>query len=93
MFSIFTGVFMILWLVAAIFGVVFSCVPVTYFWDKSLKKGGRCIDQYAFTHSLTSLNIITDVVVLVLPIPCMLKLQMRPARKFALLGIFLLGGL
>lgn len=92
-FSIFTGVFIILWLVAGLFCLIFSCVPVAYFWDKSLKTGGWCLNEYALFHSFTSLNIVTDIIVLVLPIPYILKLQMRTARKVAIIGILLLGSL
>lgn len=87
-----TGIFMTVWVIAYELTTIFSCVPVQYFWDKSIKHG-KCIKETDYDYSMTAINIATDVLVLVLPVPWIWKLQMKPVRKYAVLCIFLLGGL
>ena len=41
----------------------------------------------------SSLNLFTDVVILAMPWPLVLKLHLAPRKKIQLLGIFLLGSL
>ena len=83
---------MIAWCVSLIFAVVFSCRPVAFFWDKTIK-GGTCIDENNLAYGITATNIVTDIVVLILPIPWMWGLQMPAAKKMAIVGMFLLGSL
>ena len=83
---------MIAWFISLVFAVIFSCHPVAFFWDKTIK-GGTCIDENDLAYGITATNIVTDIVVLVLPIPWLWNLQMVSARKVAIVGIFLLGSL
>ena len=39
------------------------------------------------------MNVITDIMILTLPIKYVLMLQMKPARKAQVLGAFALGGM
>jgi len=88
--SIITGIVMIGWCIALIFAVAFSCSPIGYFWDKSIK-GGHCINENNLSYGITAANIVTDITVLVLPIPWLIHLQMKTSRKLAIGGIFILG--
>lgn len=90
--SIVTGCVMIAWCIALIFAVIFSCRPLAYFWDKTIK-GGSCINENNLAYGITATNIITDIIVLVLPVPWLWNLQMAATRKMAIIGIFLLGSL
>ena len=83
---------MIGWCIALILAVIFSCSPIGYFWDKSIK-GGHCINENNLSYGITAANIVTDITVLVLPIPWLIHLQMKTSRKVALVGIFILGSL
>ena len=38
-------------------------------------------------------NVITDIVILILPLPILWRLQLSQGRKFQLMGIFLTGSL
>ena len=44
------------------------------------------------THVFRVVNVITDFLILGLPVKFVVKLQMRTARKVQVCGVFLLGG-
>lgn len=75
--------------------VVFQCTPVDYFWkrmsDPTLK--GTCVDTASFYVATAALTILTDILVLALPFWIFLGLKMASRLKFALIGVFLLGGM
>ncbi|KAJ5374129.1 hypothetical protein N7517_006135 [Penicillium concentricum] len=70
------------------------CRPVSYYWTQYAEpNGGRCIyDLYPFYIGNAAANVVTDGIILLVPIPLVWKLQMRKTQKFMVSGIFLLGG-
>ncbi|KAK4504950.1 hypothetical protein PRZ48_002913 [Zasmidium cellare] len=69
---------------------IFSCIPVQYSWDKSLK--GHCVETIPWWYTYATLNMLTDIMILALPIPLingLMKITKR--QKYVLMGIFLLG--
>lgn len=54
---------------------------------------GTCLDINSIFLSLTILNLVADILVLVVPIPEILALQMSKKKKIAVCGVMLLGGL
>lgn len=74
---------------AIFIAVIFQCSPVEYFWDKTLP--GSCIAEYTFYIWTAGLTILTDVLVLALPIKIFIGLNMASRLKAAIIGIFLLG--
>jgi len=74
-----------------IFAIIFSCHPVQYYWDKSIP-GGTCININSLSYGITGAGFITDLMVLLLPLPSLWNLQMQSSRKLAIMGIFVLGG-
>lgn len=83
---------MIAWSLALIFLIIFNCKPIAYFWDKSIP-GGHCLDTNLMGYCLGAVNTFTDVVVLLLPIPWLVRLHMDLSRKLALAGTFTIGAL
>ncbi|CZR55842.1 uncharacterized protein PAC_05730 [Phialocephala subalpina] len=81
------------WAVAAFFSNMLQCLPIAYFWDKTIK-GGHCIPNALINIGMTNgvLSFAGDLVILSLPIPMVWKLQINNRRKMALSGMFLLGG-
>lgn len=69
------------------------CIPLEYFWNRKLPGGGRCIDINAWYRWSSMMNIITDVIMLVLPIPMVLKLQSSSRTKFGLAFTFAIGSM
>jgi hypothetical protein len=66
-----------------------TCRPMAANWDVSIK--GKCLDRKTL-YSMTIIpNIVTDVVMLILPIPIILKLQMSRRTKIGVLATFLVG--
>ncbi|PON20313.1 integral membrane protein [Trichoderma gamsii] len=76
-------------IVALSFTTIFQCLPVQFSWDKTL--AGSCINIKAFWYGQSGWNTLMDVIVLCLPIPVVLKLQMNRRAKISVLAVFVLG--
>ncbi|KAJ6098343.1 hypothetical protein N7499_002717 [Penicillium canescens] len=77
--------------IATLFVDIFQCRPVAYVYDMSIP-GGTCINQGGFYVSTAALNLLTDLVVLSIPIIITWSLQMPLRRKIAVCVILCLGG-
>ena len=77
---------------AAVLVSLLACMPVAYFWDKSIE-GGHCINLLAFWYSNAAFNIITDIVVVAIPLSVLRSLLLPKRQKYGLLFVFALGGL
>lgn len=69
---------------------IFQCVPIKAIWDSMIN--AKCIDLAAEITVMSIMSIITDVIVLVLPIRPVWGLQMSRSKKWQLSLIFALGG-
>jgi hypothetical protein len=65
------------------------CRPLAYNWDTSIK--GTCGQRNTVYVSAGALNVVTDFMVMCLPIPHILKLQLAWSRKLGLILMFSLG--
>lgn len=70
---------------------LFSCTPVRGGWDHSPELGAKCVDGTKFYYFYCSMSIFTDILLLVLPIPIILRLQLRPKVKYGLVAMFASG--
>lgn len=68
-----------------------SCIPLQAYWDHSIE--GRCIDIELKYLVNCIPNTATDVGLLILPIPHLLKLHVNKSQKIGLIAVFMLGGL
>ncbi|KAF2219703.1 hypothetical protein BDZ85DRAFT_183704, partial [Elsinoe ampelina] len=75
----------------SIFGNIFICTPIPYFWNRGIP-GGKCINTTAFWFANAGMNILTDILVFVLPMPALKKLQLPKKQKVGLMLVFALGG-
>lgn len=73
------------------FMAIFSCIPIDLFWDK--EKSGTCIKQADHFLAVAIPNVVTDVVIIFIPIPILWNLKMSISNKIGLIGIFLISGL
>jgi hypothetical protein len=73
---------------------MFQCLPIAFFWDKTIL-GGHCLPNALINIGLTNgvISFVGDLIILTLPVPMVLKLQIDQRRKIALICMFLLGGL
>ncbi|KAF2793395.1 hypothetical protein K505DRAFT_188326, partial [Melanomma pulvis-pyrius CBS 109.77] len=72
--------------------IVFQCTPTNYLWDKTIP-GGHCFNQAHMFRYGSLPNIITDVAILVLPMPLIWNLHTSAKVKFGLLITFLIGSI
>jgi hypothetical protein len=78
--------------VAIFFVVVLQCLPIPAVWDAASYSDAKCIKP-EFHVTISSLTILTDVLVLVLPFYVFLGLKMRKATKVAVLCCFASGAM
>lgn len=54
---------------------------------------GFCFDKKALWFSNSAIHILTDLLILIYPMPVLKSLQLPRRQKFALMAVFALGGL
>jgi hypothetical protein len=69
-----------------------SCLPVAFNWDKTIP-GGYCINQPPVWYTMAGFTIVTDIAVLVLPMPVLKSLHLPKRQKYSLMATFGLAGL
>ena len=80
------------WWIAVLLVSIFSCHPINGFWDRTIKNF-RCINTKEFFVGNAVPNIVTDIIILTLPIREVWRLHAQRHQKIALSFIFLLGSL
>lgn len=79
------------WFITMIFLTVFQCTPISFVWNKTL--AGTCINVSASYMSTAIVNVITDFIIVVMPVPLILRLNMPNGRKLGVCAIFILGSI
>ena len=71
---------------------IFSCLPSG---ARSLEQfaARQCVNPVPLSIGVGALNIATDTVLIILPLPLLAKLQMTRRKKLALMGVFGTGAL
>ncbi|CAI7635383.1 unnamed protein product [Penicillium pancosmium] len=69
--------------------LIFTCKPVSKAWMPN--EPGSCLPVGATFYGLAIFTIICDVVIIFLPIPLLLRLNIKPAQKAGVVCLFLLG--
>jgi hypothetical protein len=67
------------------FMFIFRCDPIEKGWYNLME--GRCMDTQTIMTVLSVLNIVMDVMTLLLPIPVIMKLNMRLAQRISIILI------
>lgn len=86
------GLVMIALYISTIFISFFKCRPFAYSWDKSIH-GGHCININKAYQWITFPNILTDAVILILPLPVIWRLHVSKNQKLGLTVTFLAGSM
>ncbi|EEH39877.2 hypothetical protein PAAG_02066 [Paracoccidioides lutzii Pb01] len=68
---------------------IWQCTPVASFWDRSIPH--NCISNRPSWLSYTLVNILSDFMILILPIQEVLRLQLKTRDKVAVIMIFAVG--
>ena len=77
------------WTVSFFFSNLFTCHPVTPLVEAFYHN--KCVDGVKMWYSSCYTDIFVDFMILTMPIPMVLRLQLPPKQKAAVLGMFLLG--
>ncbi|KAL7788706.1 hypothetical protein V8C37DRAFT_418302 [Trichoderma ceciliae] len=92
------AVIVLLWAIAVILVTIFQCQPTNAWWNRFKPTHPLQPDQYKCTVDSVKFfygnaipTIVTDVLMLALPLPYVTKLQLPKGQKFALASIFLVG--
>lgn len=83
------GAIIIVWAIVFNFVFLFMCDPIAQQW--TIMRIGHCMDQILLLKCLIISNLVTDLLIVALPVRCVWRLQMRKTEKFAVLACFGLG--
>lgn len=83
------GFFIIVWNIANILAAFLICRPLARNWDLTIP--GRCGSQPKFFFSMGIVNIVTDIALLVLPMPYLYQLRMSTQKKLIASGLLSVG--
>ena len=79
------AVFIVGWSLTAFLGAILQCVPKKAYMG-SLSE--NCIDYGNLSLAVSSCNVITNIIMIVLPIPLVLKLQTSKWKKTMIIATF-----
>ena len=83
------GAIVIAWWLTLVLGQIFICLPISSHWDTTVV--GHCGNQQAFDIGTPIPWIVTDVAILLCPLPVLRQLHVSRAQKLGLFGLFLIG--
>ncbi|RYP79007.1 hypothetical protein DL769_003080 [Monosporascus sp. CRB-8-3] len=89
----FTGFVCTSSLIGIWFSVLFACKPIAAAWDLRLADGATCINRPPVYITQAAFGCVTDLMLLVLPVPTVVGLQMSTRQKVGLLGLFAIGSI
>ncbi|KAE8350446.1 hypothetical protein BDV28DRAFT_150926 [Aspergillus coremiiformis] len=72
-----------------IFATLFMCIPIRGAWDPSIPR--RCIPNSILWSLNAALQITSDIIIVILPMPLLAKLQLPRRQKIALIAVFAFG--
>lgn len=80
-----------MWTIGFFFSNLLQCWPISTNWDYSGFVTSKCIDTNMMYLAQAWSDVITDVMILSMPAPCIWALQMSTKHKIGVIGIFLTG--
>ncbi|KAL3465604.1 hypothetical protein BJX64DRAFT_252173 [Aspergillus heterothallicus] len=75
--------------IAITFALIFACRPIAKAWNGALE--GTCIDQNGLYAATAVTNTVTDVALIIVPIPVVVSLHMPLIQKIGLFFMFVIG--
>ncbi|KAK6511320.1 hypothetical protein TWF481_000241 [Arthrobotrys musiformis] len=77
--------------ISNLLAVLFSCKPIV--WSDALFTATCSVNRYALSFSGVVIFMVLDLVIILLPIPYILRLQLKKREKLLAIGLFSLGAL
>ncbi|TID19325.1 integral membrane protein [Venturia nashicola] len=84
------GAIVVVWALVFNFIFIFLCDPIQQQW--TVERVGHCLDQMLVLKWLIMTNLVTDLVIVILPMRSVWQLQMRKTERLAIVACFGLGG-
>ncbi|KAM0802748.1 hypothetical protein BDR22DRAFT_970990 [Usnea florida] len=81
----------VIWTVGFFFANMLQCYPISVNWTGLGGNGDACIDENMMYLGQAFSDAITDLIILVMPIPWVWALQLPPKQKVGVSSMFLLG--
>lgn len=85
------GGIMLFWWIGTIFADTLICIPIAHNWNPRIP--AHCGNKQLLAIIPPIPWIVTDLVILLMPLPMVWKLQLPRLQRVGLAGLFLLGGL
>jgi len=82
-------IFVLVTYTAFLLATIFECTPIRKGWDASTP--GHCYRPKILPYFSGAMNVVTDLYVLIVPVPALLRLQMDFKRKLRVMAVFSLG--
>ncbi|KAK3318099.1 hypothetical protein B0H66DRAFT_225224 [Apodospora peruviana] len=83
------ALFIVAWTLTASLGAFLQCVPVARAYDPTV--GGYCIHYGQLSLVVGICNVITDFVIVLMPIPIVMNMRMSHRKKITIITIFAAG--
>ncbi|KAI4143777.1 MAG: hypothetical protein LQ340_006875 [Diploschistes diacapsis] len=83
---------LLLWTIAFFFASLFQALPISSNWDPNIQPQSEINEQDMY-NALACTELVTDVVILIMPLTMIWRLRLKASKKWALSGVFLLGSL
>src|SRR4051812_26624874 len=80
--------FLLATFIAAVIADLTECHPITHYWQVVPDPGAKCRQGYAQLITMGSANVITDILLVVFPIPIIIRSKMTVKRKVQLVPLF-----
>ncbi|BCS26932.1 uncharacterized protein APUU_51643A [Aspergillus puulaauensis] len=84
-------VLMLLYYIPAVIVKIRICMPIAKFWEQDLP--GSCLDQNAIIMADAVVSVVSDLIVLIVPLPLTMRLQLPHKKKMRVMGMLGAGGL
>ncbi|KAL0638697.1 hypothetical protein Q9L58_002275 [Maublancomyces gigas] len=69
---------------------IFQCTPIRGAWNHNVPNL-KCLDISHVNYFQATLNVVTDILLVAIPIPIIMKMQLKLGIKLALIGMFVTG--
>ncbi len=80
--------FLLVTFVAVVIADLAECQPFTHYWQVTPDPGGHCRQGYAQLITMGTANVMTDLLLVLFPIPIIIRSQMKITRKIQLVILF-----
>lgn len=77
--------------IACSMAMIFACRPLSNAWKYANTGNGTCINRVAAAYTYGGLNVAFDIIVIALPIPKLIKLDVSKRQKIGICSCFLVG--